>query len=282
MCGEPAMKRIHVVGVSPRTGTTLMAEAISTCCNIEAYSRRERRVFSAPPSDANIYLSKAPKDIMTVAPILWAQPALHVVCMVRDPRDVITSMHGKDPDRYWAGLKFWNAYLPYWRKIRDHPRFTTIKYEDFVRDPDATQRRLSTKMPFLERNVPFSKYHEVARPSQYSRDALGSVRPIRPTSVGRWRDHRSRVAGQLDLHGPITEDLVAFGYEDDGSWRQELKGVQPDRGRSHHSEYFSRTDLWIRRSMGYVGALIVLARRMGMEPLRLVDWIPRQWIPSQI
>lgn len=91
------------------------------CCNIEAYSRRERRVFSAPPSDANIYLSKAPKDIMTVGPILWAQPALHVVCMVRDPRDVITSMHGKDPDRYWTGLKFWNAYLPYWRKIRDPP-----------------------------------------------------------------------------------------------------------------------------------------------------------------
>ncbi len=277
-----ATARVHIVGVSPRTGTTLMAEAISTCCNIGAYSRRERRVFSEPPSGADIYLSKAPKDIMTVGPILRVHPDLHVVCMVRDPRDVITSMHGKDPNRYWAGLKFWNAYLPYWRKIRDHPRCTTIKYEDFVRDPDATQRCLSTKIPFLERKVPFSKYHEAAKPSQYSRDALGSVRPIRPTSVGRWRDHRSRVAGQLDLHGPITEDLVSFGYEDDASWRQELKGVQPDRGRSHHSEYFSRTDLWIRRSMGYVGALIVLARRMGVEPLRLVDWIPRRWIPSQI
>lgn len=275
------MKRIHVVGVSPRTGTTLMAEAISTCCNIGAYSRRERRVFSEPPG-ADIYLSKAPKDIMTVEPIFGVQPDLNVVCMVRDPRDVITSMHGKDPDRYWAGLKFWNAYLPYWRKIRDHPRFTTIKYEDFVRDPDAAQRRLSTKIPFLERNVPFSKYHEVARPSQYSRDALGSVRPIRPTSVGRWRDHRSRVAGQLDLHGPITEDLIAFGYEEDDSWLQELEGVEPDKSPSHHSEQFSRTDLWVRRSMGYIGALIVLSRRMGVEPLKIVDWIPRRWIPSQI
>ncbi|MCS4159166.1 hypothetical protein [Salinibacter ruber] len=84
------------------------------------------------------------------------------------------------------------------------------------------------------------------------------------------------------MHGPITEDLVTFGYEDDDSWRQELEGVTPYRGRSHHSEYFSRTDLWVRRSMGYVGALIVLARRMGVEPMRLVDWIPRRWIPSQI
>lgn len=75
---------------------------------------------------------------------------------------------------------------------------------------------------------------------------------------------------------------MAFGYEDDGSWRQELKGVQPDRGRSHHSEYFSRSDLWVRRSMGYVGALVVLVRRMGVEPLRLVDWILRRWTPSQI
>lgn len=40
--------QIHIVGVSPRTGTTLMAEAMATCFGIQ-YANRERRVFSAPP-----------------------------------------------------------------------------------------------------------------------------------------------------------------------------------------------------------------------------------------
>jgi hypothetical protein len=42
--------QIHIVGVSPRTGTTLMAEAMATCFGIQ-YANRERRVFSAPPPD---------------------------------------------------------------------------------------------------------------------------------------------------------------------------------------------------------------------------------------
>lgn len=274
--------RLHIVGVSPRTGTTLMAEAMATCFCIDAYAHRERRVFSAPPPGADLYLSKAPEDIMTVEPILRVDPDLHVVCMMRDPRDVITSTHGKNPERYWAGLKFWKTYTRYWQRVRTHPRFTTIRYENFTADPDGTQRRLMQAMPFLERRAPFSKYHQIAEPSQSSKDALGSVRPIRPASVGRWRNHCSRIAGQLKLHGPITEDLVEFRYEEDGSWRQLLKGVEPDMRESHKPEYFSQTEIWVRRLTGYVGALIVLMRRRGIEPLWLLEWIPPRWIPSRV
>ena len=137
-------------------------------------------------------------------------------------------------------------------------------------------------IPFLERRVPFSEYHKVAEPSQASEDALGGVRPIRPSSVGRWRNHLSRIAGQLELHGTITEDLIEFGYEDDASWLQLLEDVDPDISSSHHSEYFRRSDIWVRRAMGYIGALIVTARKVGVEPLRFIKWVPRSWIPSQI
>jgi hypothetical protein len=101
-------------------------------------------------------------------------------------------------------------------------------------------------------------------------------------SVGRWRNHRSRIAVQLELHGPITEDLVEFGYEANDSWLQLLEGGEPDVSSSHHSEYFSQTEIWVRRAMGYVGALIVLARKMGVEPLRFIEWVPWSWTPSQI
>jgi hypothetical protein len=259
-----------------------MTEAMHTCFNIDDYAGRERRVFSSPPLGAEIYLSKAPKDIMTVEPILKINTNLHVVCMIRDPRDVITSTHGKNPDRYWAGLGFWKTYTRFWRRICAHPRFISIKYEEFTSHPNDTQRRLMEAIPFLESEAPFSKYHQVAAPSQSSREALGSVRPIRPRSVGRWRNHRSRVAGQLKLHEPITDDLIEFGYEEDDSWRQVLEGVEPDMSPSHKPEDFTQLEIRVRRATGYLGALVVLARRLGIEPLRLVEWIPSHWIPSRI
>lgn len=274
--------RIHICGVGPRTGSTLMKEAMASCMNIDAYDRRERRIFSSPKSESNIYLSKDPKHIVDLEPTLLVNPRLWVICMIRDPRDMISSRHSKYPDRYYAGLKYWKTFLPFWRRIHSHPRVITIRYEEFTARPDEVQDQIVEAIPVLQKKVPFSKYHEIATPSKFSTDALASVRPIRPTSVGRWRKHKARIAGQLELHGPITRDLIAFGYENDDSWLNGLRGVEPDTRVSHDPEYFSQADMWIRRMVGYAGALTVLARRFGIDPLKLIRYVPRQWIPAKL
>lgn len=233
------MNRIHVVGVSPRTGTTLMIEALRACFSIDYCSSHEDRLFTRPPAGTNVFLSKAPRDIMVVGPSLRADPNLYALCMMRDPRDIICSKHKKKPDTYWAGLKFWKTYTTALKKLCDHPRFTLIKYEVFVSQPDEVQQRIAEKIPFLQPKTPFSQYHQVAKVSNSSNEALRGVRPIKPTSIGRWKKHKPRVAGQLELHNSIAEDLITFGYEKDDSWLRDLRDVKPDLRPSRHSEFFT-------------------------------------------
>jgi hypothetical protein len=268
------MKRIHIVGSGPRTGTTLMAEAMVACFRIDHHADHEARIFSPPPAEGDVYLTKAPQDLLVVRPLLRVNPSLHVICLIRDPRDAIVSEHGNVPGQYYAGLRYWKAYLPYWRRARDHPRFVTVKYEDFVTHPDIVQGRLMEAMPFLEMEAPFSRYHEVARPSDASVDALRGVRPIAPTSVGKWRNHLPRVAGQLQLHGSISEDLIELGYERDYAWLELLEGVEPDTSPSHWPEHFTEEELRDRRRQVWKEILKIGLRRLGIDPAAIRDRLP--------
>lgn len=260
------MKRIHIVGTGPRTGTTLMAEAMVACFDIDIHTEHEDRIFIQPDREGQVMLTKRPIDIIVVGPLLWANPELYVICMVRDPRDAIVSRHGRDPDKYWAGLRYWKAYLPYWRKIRHHPRVLTIRYEDFVTEPDAIQKRIHQRLPFLAKKSSFSRFHEVAVPSRKSQEALREVRPISPAGVGSFRKHLGRVKAQIEMHGSISGDLIELGYEADESWEEILECVVAEESESHWPEFFERGELRRRRKGVYKEMLKILMRRAGLKP----------------
>lgn len=271
------MKRIHIVGVSPRTGTTLMTEAIKTCFNIDYYTTHEDQLFTRAPGNPDIYLTKCPKDIMIVEPSLYVDPHLYVICMIRDPRDIICSRHKKDPDRYWAGLKYWKTYTNIVRKLADHPRFIPVYYENLVSDPDKVQKMISEKIPFLKAEIHFSEYHKAAEVSDSSNEALLGVRPIKPTSVGKWKQHKERIAGQLELHGPITEDLIEFGYEKNDRWLNQLEGITPDTRQSHHSEYMTFLDKQSRKFGKYLEAFRRIIELAINRRIRITH--PKKWFP---
>jgi hypothetical protein len=79
--------------------------------------------------------------------------------------------------------------------------------------------------------------------------ALGDVRPVRPTTVGNWRNHKPRLKGQIIMHGSISEDLITYGYEKDTAWEKELEGIEPDMSASHWQEDFSAWDLMKRKGL---------------------------------
>jgi len=58
----------------------------------------------------------------------------------------------------------------------------------------------------------------------------------RDASVGLWRKHKERLAGQLQLHGPISDTLQEMNYESDDMWLQELTGKTPDLTPSHWAD----------------------------------------------
>ncbi len=262
------MPRIHVVGASPRTGTTLMFELLKTCFDIDCHSQHEDKITAWSPEECETFLTKKPSDTLRVGPFLLVNPDLHVIYMLRDPRDVITSKHGSDPNRYWAGLRFWNLYTKYGDKLKYHPRFTPIKYENLVRCPDCTQSKISDKIPSLKRTAKFSNYHEVADPSESSKDAMRGVRPISSSSVGRWRDHLPRVKSQIELHGEITNDLIKYGYEKDESWKSVLPEKVEEETQSHWPEKFSKGEVKNLKRGKYKQCAMILAEKIGLYNIR--------------
>lgn len=235
--------RIHIAGASPRTGTTLLAEAMIACFDIDLFCDHEARIFTPAPRQGRIFLTRAPRDILLAGEALAKMANLYVIFMLRDPRNVIVSRHRRDPGRYWAGLKFWMAYSGAARALHSHPRFITLRYEDLLADPDGVQSMLAGRLSFLQATAPFSRYHEVARPTADAVAALGGVRPISPESEPAWRRHLPRVAGQIGLHGSIAADLIEFGYESDDAWMRVRDGVAPDTAPSFWPEHFTPEQL---------------------------------------
>lgn len=269
------MKRIHIVGVSPRSGTTLMLEALKSCSNVDFASTHEDRLFVRAPKRTTIFLSKSPKDIMVVGPSLSVDPNLYIICLIRDPRDIICSKHKKDPEKYWASLKFWNEYTKEFDRLTDHSRFIPVRYEYFVSNPDKIQNLLITKIPFLEKKYLFSDFQNRAEVSEHSKQALGKIRPFKSTSVGRWKQHKGRIAGQMSLHGSLVNDLIKYGFENDIDWLQELDENDTDLSTSHFSEYFNFKDRVTLKLGRYLEAFRRIIENLIKTKIRIKH--PKYW-----
>ena len=234
------MERIHVTGLGPRTGTTLMAELMIACFAIDAFDAHETRACRLR-RDCTLYLSKWPGELASVRRRLGFDRHFHVICMLRDPRDVVTSRHGKDGARYWAPLRLWKQNFGHAKALRDHPRVVAVHYEDLVARPNDVQAEIARRLPFLRATGAFSDFHRRSTPTAEGVAALGGVRSFGSDSVGKWRNHLPRLAGQLAQHGPVTAELIELGYEPDDKWLAMLDGIEPDMNPSHWPDASRRT-----------------------------------------
>ncbi|WP_137719392.1 sulfotransferase family protein [Methylobacillus flagellatus] len=251
---------IHIVGCVPRSGTTLMTELMVNCFNIDAYTAHEYSIYKEFPHDYQILCTKKPNDIERVTYPLKVNPQLYVIYLLRDPRDAISSRsHAKNNEdkKIWGNLRTWLDHQAIADSLSQHPRFITIRYEDLVSAPDATQDRLLQQLPFLSRRVKFSEFHTVAKPSEKSQAALGEIRPISAASVGNWRKHKAYLKAQVEKYGDISDILIRLGYELDKQWLEEFKDVvadnsdEPEKVMPKWKQYWMRYLTTPRRKLLY-------------------------------
>ena len=260
------MKRVHIVGMSPRTGTTLMMELMASCFKFDAYADHEMSILHVPQTPVSTFCSKHPRELPTLPFI--NDPNVWVICMIRDPRDVIVSKHRKAPDHFWTDLKNYRTYLTAYEKLRSkNPRLFSVVYEDLVQDPDKIQFTLERQIPFLQRTSSFSDFHKVAKPTEAAVAALGGVRKISQNSIGKWRNHMPRVKAQMELYGDISDHLIEFGYEADKNWLSELADVHADNGthrRDVRTNYFRDTLQFCERSVKFARYHLGIPRRKSV------------------
>ena len=244
-------KHLHIVACSPRSGTTLLHEAMVTCFNIDKQYGHEIRFQKAWARSGEILLTKRPKDSLYMPAVLETDPDFFVIYVLRDPRDVIVSRHGKNKDRYYANFRLWSELHAVARTLYGHEQFIEVKYEDFVTRPDDVQKAIAARFPWLTQRHRFSEYHEHAVVSEQSKRAMHGVRPIAPTSVGLWKENLPRIRGQQELHGPMTPALIECGYETSAEWEAQLSGVDIDRRKSVYAERVNP----LRRAARYLDGL---------------------------
>ncbi|MEM7432878.1 MAG: sulfotransferase family protein [Pseudomonadota bacterium] len=228
-------RHLHIVACSPRSGTTLLHEVMVTCFEVGRHYDHEVR-FNLVDADVDgLLLTKRPKDVMYMPEVI-DDPGVFVLYLMRDPRDVICSRHGKDKDIYYSNIRLWRELHGYAKAITDHANFLQVNYEDFVTDPDATQQSMIDRWPWLVSKHAFSEYHLHAKVSEKSKLAMHNVRPIAPSSVGLWQRNLPRILAQQQIHGSLTADLIEAGYAASADWEQQLVGVIPDRTRGRYPE----------------------------------------------
>jgi hypothetical protein len=255
-------KRIHITG-SPRSGTTLFLALMLACFDVDGGIRDERRLWRTPPKDRRIVCTKFPDETGFAASMLPLDPDLHVIFVVRDPRDVIVSQSHVDPDRYLTNLRVWKHNLEAAKPWFGHSRFHVVDYSELAADPDRVQERLAFDMPFLRTVRLFSRFQDCAgeEDGAWLNRMHMKLRPVTSDSVGQWRNHLSRLKGQLLVHGDISDDLITMGFEQDKSWLDLLAGVRPDLSPSATIEHVNLSKRITRMWRNTIGTIVYIARR---------------------
>ena len=176
------------------------------------------------------WAEKTPLNIRHLDWIMERWPDARIVHVVRDGRDVVCSMR-EHPDRRWVDGRWVKELTPkpveeYARRWvsdtasgmrwRADPRYLEVRYEDLVREPSVTLRRVLTFLgePFDPGLLAVDQAVDPATGTTGRPDAAGA---ITTTSMGRWtrdlsaadRETVKRVAGAR---------LVELGYSTGDDW----------------------------------------------------------------
>lgn len=199
---------------------------------------------------SGVCMTKHPNDMDVLPKLMAADDNLHAICIVRDPRSVVTSIHPKAPDCYAASFKFWKRCYEQMQLCLRAPRFIVAGYEDLIRDPDSVQCRISERFPFLVSTSQFSRFHASASPSSDAVLALKGVRPLSDSRIHAWKSHLPRIKEEVQRHPDLPDMLIQAGYEEDVSWMQMLDGIPSLRHEVWQESglhLFKKLDQWQRR-----------------------------------
>ncbi len=254
------MIRIHITG-APRSGTTLMqALMAASYASIDA-PKGEVRLWDRVPRHGFV-CTKNPNDTLLAPLTLPLDPGLHFICMVRDPRDVIVSKHYSAPDKYFTNLRVWREHARVVRKLKDHPRFHVVRYEDLVEHPDDVQSGLARAMGFLIRSAAFSAYKGEGAGDQVDVRAMNGAHAVDITRQGAWRDHMGRVKQQIKIHGSIDSNLIDLSYENSSGWAEAMHYIERDETPSLTPETQSPLKAASRAVNRWLHAGAYIRRRM--------------------
>lgn len=167
-----------------------------------------------PPGNARRWCEKTSKNVVTFGRLAsHFEGEVRLIHLVRDGRDVVTSRHTFDPNRYWVEPERWIHDVSAGLAHRELECVHTLRYEDLVRSTSKTLYRLGE---FLDEDLEglaewWTHEADVQRFGPFERRV---AHPLDESGIGRWKEpeHRERAEQLLETPG-ARELLDALGYE---------------------------------------------------------------------
>jgi hypothetical protein len=158
------------------------------------------------------WCEKTPKNVMHFDELLVHFGGdVRLIHLVRDGRDVVTSIHPKAPNDCWVSIDRWKNDVEAGLVHATHPQVLTLRYEDLVQYPRRVLVRLC-RFARLEYGPWFRTYPATAK--VITADAwFHTAVPVHRRSIGRWRTSVwRRRAVELEADPVARKLLLRLGY----------------------------------------------------------------------
>ena len=137
-----------------------------------------------------------------------------LIHIVRDGRDVMTSIHPDDPEKYWVTPDHWIYEIQKGLQYLDYEYVYTVRYENLVLNFEPTIRKI---LNFIEED-----FHEnllewhIHTTIKRSRGWFNTAEKIHTNSVGKWKspEFRKRL-NTIMKHEQVPAMLRALNYIED-------------------------------------------------------------------
>jgi hypothetical protein len=191
---------------------------------------------------ASVFVEKTPFHLFHVERILAQDPEARILHVVRDGRDVVTSvLAGEYPLSRWpirrlrllAACALWEQFV--WEGHRlarlEGGRFHTVHHEDVVRAPRAALERIARFLDLDCSDAALADWFDRTREIG-SNSSFEPMRGISGQTVGRWREPDKLRSGEADLIDNLLAPTLALaGYETTGSQLTPLRAFTARTGK---------------------------------------------------
>jgi len=164
------------------------------------------------PESCTRWCEKTPRNVLYFGRILQHfGKRVRIIHIVRDGRDVVTSLHPGHASRFWVTPHRWAMDVAAGRRMENHPQILTIRYEDLVQRYEATMRRICE---FIEEefDAAFLSYPHSARIKE-SGAWFNPAQATNDKSIGRWKDPQYNEIIEALRQEPMAVELLRhYGY----------------------------------------------------------------------
>jgi len=213
-----------VVGGCGRSGTTLLLSILGSHSSIGAFDEelycfypgpyRIKRLINAIKDSGfenKRWCEKTPKNIKIFGNLLHIfKKHVKLIHVVRDGRDVITSVHPAHPGRYWVPTQRWIEDVEAGLECDEH--IHRVRYEDIVLNTESALRSLCD---FIEEPFEKEMLDYVSKTSVLKNIAWeGKALPIHANKIGKWkRPEHAKVVEEFMNNKKAVNLLQTLGYK---------------------------------------------------------------------